>query len=176
MNTFTLIHVLLSLVAIVSGFIVVAGMLAAKSHAGWTALFLGTTVATSVTGFFFPFHHFTPAHGVGIVSLVVLAVAIFALYNRRLAGGWRRTYVVGSVLALYLNFFVLIAQLFLKVPALKALAPTQTEPPFAIAQSIVLVLFVAMGILAAIRFSSSSSVPIGREQGATSLARSPRRN
>lgn len=152
MNAFTLVHVAISLVGIISGFIVVGGMLAAKGCTGWTAVFLGTTVATSVTGFFFPFHHFTPAHGVGILSLLVLALVLYALYSRHLAGAWRRVYVVGAVLSLYLNFFVLIVQAFQKVPALKTLAPTQTEPPFAIAQSIALVVFIVAGVLAAIRF------------------------
>jgi hypothetical protein len=152
MNTFTLVHVAISLVGIVSGFVAVGGMIAAKRCAAWTAVFLWTTIATSVTGFFFPFHHFTPAHGVGIVSLLVLALVLYALYFRHLAGAWRLTYVVGAVLSLYLNFFVLIVQAFQKVPALKTLAPTQTEPPFAIAQSIALVVFITIGVFASIRF------------------------
>jgi hypothetical protein len=152
MKTFTLVHVIISLVGILSGFVVVAGMLSAKKSAAWTAIFLSTTVATSVTGFFFPFHHFTPAHGVGIVSLLVLAFVLYALYSRNLAGGWRRIYVIGAVLSLYLNFFVLIVQAFQKVPALNTLAPTQTEPPFAIAQGVALVVFIALGVAALIRF------------------------
>ncbi|HYR85853.1 MAG TPA: hypothetical protein VE422_17315 [Terriglobia bacterium] len=151
---FTLFHTALSLVGIIAGFVVVLGLLAAKPLNGWTGLFLVTTLATSVTGFFFPFHGFTPAHGVGIVSVLVLALAIYARYIRRMAGGWRRTYVITSVIALYFNVFVLIVQAFMKVPALEALAPTQSEPPFAIAQLACLVLFVVLGILAAIRFRS----------------------
>jgi hypothetical protein len=149
---FTIVHVLISLVAIGAGFVVVFGMLGSKYLDGWTRLFLTTTVATSVTGYFFPFHGFTPAIAVGGVSLVVLTFAILALYRFRLAGGWRRVYVISSVLALYLNFFVLIVQLFLKVPALNALAPTQSEPPFQIAQIAALLLFVGLGIRATMKF------------------------
>jgi hypothetical protein len=156
MTTFTLIHVIISLVGILSGFVVLFGLLAAKRLDGWTALFLATTVATSVTGFFFPFHHFTPAHAVGIVSLLVLAVTIFARYPRSLAGGWRKVYVIGAVVSLYLNFFVGIVQAFLKIPALHALAPTQTEPAFKIAQLAALALFIGLGIAAARRFRSAS--------------------
>ena len=124
MTTFTFVHVVLSLIGIFSGFVVVFGLLAAKQLDGWTALFLVTTVLTSATGFLFPFHTFLPSHGVGIVSLIVLAIAIFARYVRQLAGAWRRTYVITAIVALYLNVFVLIAQLFLKVPALKAMRAT----------------------------------------------------
>src|SRR5947207_2351589 len=129
LSAFTLFHVLLSLVGILSGFVVMAGFLSAKRSNGWTALFLTTTVLTSLTGFLFPFQKFLPSHAVGIVSLLVLAVTIPALYVFHLTGPWRLTYVIGSVIALYLNVFVLVAQLFMKVPALKALAPTQSEPP-----------------------------------------------
>jgi hypothetical protein len=154
MTTFTFVHVVLSLIGVLSGFVVVAGMLAGKRLEGWTAVFLATTVLTSVTGFLFPFHKFLPSHGVGIVSLIVLAVAILARYARRLAGTWRRTYAVSAVIALYLNVFVLIAQLFQKVPALKAMAPTQSEPPFLVAQLGCMTVFVVLGIAAAIRFRS----------------------
>jgi hypothetical protein len=156
MTTFTLIYVVISLVGILSGFVVLFGLLVAKRLDGWTALFLATTVATSVTGFFFPFHHFTPAHAVGIVSLVVLAVTIFARYPRGLAGGWRKVYVVGAVVSLYLNFFVGIVQAFLKIPALHALAPTQTKPAFKIAQLAALALFIGLGIAATRKFRSAS--------------------
>jgi succinate dehydrogenase/fumarate reductase cytochrome b subunit len=105
-----------------------------------------------VTGFFFPVHHFMPSHAVGILSLLVLAIAIYARYARHLLGAWRKIYVAGAVSALYLNVFVGIVQAFLKVPALKDLAPTQTEPPFKVTQLLVLTLFVALGIVAAIRF------------------------
>jgi hypothetical protein len=152
MISFTKVHVVISLIAIVSGFFVAFGLLTAKRFNGLTAFFLLTTVATSVTGFFFPFHGFTPAIGVGIVSLVVLAVAIFAQYGRRLTGPWRWIYVVTAMIALYLNVFVLIVQLFQKVPALKALAPTQSEPPFQIGQLVTLALFVVLAILAVRRF------------------------
>lgn len=148
METLTLVHVLISLVAIAAGFIVVFGMLGSSKMSGMTALFLGTTVATSATGFlFFPLRPILPSHITGIISLVVLAVALYALYARGLAGGWRVTYVVTATLALYLNFFVLIVQSFLKIPALKAMAPTQTEPPFLIAQSAALLGFIVLGTL-----------------------------
>src|SRR5271169_296453 len=134
MTTFTLVHVVLSLIGIFSGFVVVFGLLKANRMDGWTAIFLASTVLTSVTGFLFPFHKFLPSYGVGIVSLIVLAIAIYARYAGHLAGGLRRAYVISAVIALYLNVFVLIAQLFMKVPALHAMAPTQSEPPFLIAQ------------------------------------------
>jgi hypothetical protein len=151
-TTFTLVHVLLSLVGIFSGLVVVFGLLAAKGLPVWSALFLLSTVATSVTGFLFPFHGFLPSHAVGILSLIVLTVAIFARYGRHLAGAWRRTYVITAMIALYFNVFVLIVQLFEKVPALKELAPTQSEPPFKLAQILVLTLFVVLTILATVRF------------------------
>jgi hypothetical protein len=152
MTPLTFVHVLLSLIGILSGFIVVFGMLTAKRLNGWTALFLATTVLTSVTGFLFPFHGFLPSHVLGILSLLVLPVAIYARYSRQLAGGWRRTYVITAMIALYLNVFVLIAQLFMKVPALKAMAPTQSEPPFKLTQLVVLVVFVVLTIAAAKKF------------------------
>src|SRR5437899_2981129 len=157
-STFTLVHVLLSLVGIGSGFVVIFGLLTSKRLDGWTALFLATTVATSVTGFGFPFHRLLPSHIVGIISLVVLAVAILARYRFHLAGAWRPTYVVSAAVALYLNVFVLVAQLFAKVPGLKALAPTQSEPPFLIVQVIVLAAFIALTIRAAIRFRTEPLV------------------
>lgn len=149
MTTFTFVHVLISLVGILSGLVVLFGLIAGKSLDRWTALFLITTVATSVTGFLFPFHKLLPSHVVGAISLVVLAIAIYARYSRHLAGGWRRTYVISSVIALYLNVFVLIVQLFEKVPALNAMAPTQSEPPFKITQIVVLAIFVVLGMFAA---------------------------
>jgi len=149
---FTFVHVLLSLVGIGTGFIVVFGLLTGRRFDGWTALFLSTTVATSVTGFLFPFHQFMPSHGVAIVSLIVLAAAIPARYLFHLEGVWRRIYVITAVIALYLNVFVAIVQAFRKVPALKALAPTQSEPPFVAAQLVVMALFIVLGILAAIKF------------------------
>ncbi len=152
MSTFTFIHVALSLVGIVSGLVVVAGMLKSNLLAGWTLLFLATTVATSVTGFGFHREQLLPSHIVGIISLILLAVAILALYVFALRGAWRRIYVVTAVASLFLNVFVLIVQGFLKVPALHALAPTQNEPPFAIAQGIALIAFIAIGISAARKF------------------------
>ena len=152
LHVYTIIHTLISLVGIFTGTVVLFGLLACKRLDGWTKWFLITTVLTSVTGFFFPFHGFTPAHGVGIISLLVLAIAIFARYPRQLAGAWPWIYVVTAVIALYLNVFVGVVQAFLKVPALHAMAPTQTEPPFKLTQLVVLALFVLLGIVAAIRF------------------------
>src|SRR3989442_1473824 len=152
--TYTLIHVLISLVGIGSGFVVMYGLLGGKPLDRWTAVFLTTTVLTSVTGFGFPLDHLSPAHKVGIISLVVLTIAIVARYVFHLAGAWRRTYVISAALALYLNVFVLVVQAFEKVPALKAMAPTQKEPPFLVAQLAVLALFVVLTIFAAKRFRS----------------------
>ena len=150
--TYTLVHVVISLVGIGSGLVVLYGLLTGKRLDRWTAAFLATTVATSVTGFGFPFDHLLPSHKVGIISLVVLAVAILARYALHLAGAWRWIYVVCAAVALYLNVFVLIVQAFEKVPALKALAPTQSEPPFLVTQLVVLALFVVLGIFAVKRF------------------------
>ena len=150
--TFTMAHVVISLIAIGSGFVVLYGLIAGKRHDLWNATFLATTVATSVTGFGFPIESFTPGLGLGCLSLLVLAVAIYARYARHLAGAWRSAYVVSAVAALYFNVFVLIVQAFQKVPALKALAPRQTEPPFGIAQVVTLGAFLALGWLATKRF------------------------
>ena len=155
---FTLFHVALSLVGIVAGLVVLWGLLGSKRLDGWTALFLTTTIATSVTGFLFPFRGFTPAIGVGIVSMVVLAVACYARYSMKMAGVWRLAYVLTAVIALYLNVFVLVVQAFLKIPALTALAPQQNEPPFAIAQGVVFVLFFVAGLRAAARFRDAGPV------------------
>ena len=153
--TFTQLHVAISFIGIVSGLIVVFGMISRKRLDGWTSLFLATTVLTSATGFLFPFQHLLPSHIVAIISLVVLAIAIVAYYPRRLEGIWRRTYVISAVLALYLNVFVLVVQSFLKVPALHALAPNGSEPPFLIAQLIVMAIFIGLGISAAKKFPNS---------------------
>jgi hypothetical protein len=134
--------------------VVLYGLLTGRRLDGWTALFLVTTIATSVTGFGFPVEHLLPSHIIGFISLLVLAVAMLARYSFRLAGRWRGAYVVSAALALYLNVFVAVVQAFLKIPALKALAPTQKEPPFLVAQLAVLVLFVGLTILAAKRFRS----------------------
>ena len=158
LQPFTFAHVLISLVAIATGFVVLFGMLNAKRLEGWTSIFLVTTVATSLTGFGFPIDIILPSHIVGIISLVVLAVAIIARYAFRLAGPWRVVYVLGAGIALYVNVFVLVVQLFRKVPALNALAPTQSEPPFALTQGAVLVVFVVLVAAAAMRFRSTRMI------------------
>ena len=149
---FTLLHVIITLVAIGSGLIAVGGMFASHRLPATTALFLSTTVLTSATGFLFPIHGFTPALGVGIVSCVILAIALVAYYLKRLTGAWRWIYVITALAALYLNVFVLVVQSFVKVAALNALAPTQSEPPFAIAQGAVMAIFVLIGIAAVVKF------------------------
>jgi hypothetical protein len=151
-STFTALHVILSLIGIVSGFIVLFGMLGSNKLAGWTALFLATTTLTSLTGFFFHSASFGPPQVVGVISLVVLAVAIFAFYVGRLAEHWRWVYVVTAVVALYLNAFVGVVQAFQKLPFLTPLAPTQSEPPFLIAQLVVMAIFVVLGILSVRRY------------------------
>ena len=159
MTIFTFVHLALSLTGIFSGFVILVGLLTAKRLDGWTALFLASTVATSVTGFLFPFHRFLPAHAIGILSLILLAVAIYARYGRHLAAVWRRTYVVTAMIALYFNVFVLVVQLFEKVPSLKALAPTHSESPFKLTQLAVLIFFFVVTILATVRFRSGDIVP-----------------
>jgi hypothetical protein len=155
--TYTAVHVIISLIGIVSGLLVAAGLLSSKRLEQLTQVFLTTTALTSITGFGFPVDHLLPSHIVGALSLVVLAIAIFARYGRRLAGAWRRIYAVTAMIALYFNVFVLVVQLFQKVPALKALAPTQSEPPFAAVQLVVLAAFAALTITAAIRFKPEST-------------------
>jgi len=155
MTTLTFIHVVLSLIGIVAGFVAMAGLLASQRRDGWTAIFLAATVAPSVTGFLFPVSKLLPSHIVGIVSLVILAVALYALYGRHLSGVWRPVYVVTAMIALYLNVFVLIIQSFLKIAPLNALAPTQSELPFVIAQGAALLFFVIVTIVAAMRFRPS---------------------
>ena len=152
LRIYTAFHVVISLLGILSGFVVMAGMFTANPLDGWTAFFLITTIATSVTGFFFPAKHLTPAHVVGVLSLVVLALAVYARYPAHLAGSWRWIYVATAVAAQYFNVFVLVVQMFQKIPSLKLLAPTQKERPFQLAQGAVLVVFVACGILAGLRF------------------------
>ena len=154
---YTLFHVAISLVGILSGLVVMYGLLTAKRLDGWTAIFLATTVATSVTGFFFPFHGFKPSYVLGILSLIDLTPCIIARYRHHLAGHWRLVYAVTAVIAFYFNFFVLIAQAFMKVPALNALAPTGSEPPFLITQVIVMVVFIVIGIAGAIKFHPAQS-------------------
>ena len=149
---FTAFHTIISLIAIVTGLFVVFGFLTARLLPILTAIFLITTVATSATGFLFPFHGFKPSYAVGILSLVMLAIAIVARYIGHINGSWRWIYVVSSVVSLYFNVFVLVVQSFAKIPALKALAPTQTEPPFAVAQIIVMILFILIGIYSVKKF------------------------
>jgi hypothetical protein len=156
MTTFTLLHVVLSLIGIGSGLVVLYGMIRGKRMDSGTTLFLTTTAATSLTGFLFPFHGITPGIVVGIVSMVVLAVAATARYMRHLAGAWRAIYVITATTALYLNVFVLIVQLFRKVASLNALAPTQSEPPFVITQGVVMAIFVVAGIFAVKGFRQES--------------------
>jgi hypothetical protein len=162
--TYTLIHVLISLVGIASGLVVMYGLIGGKRLDRMTALFLTTTVLTSVTGFGFPIDHVTPGIKLGIISLVVLAIAIVARYALHLAGSWRRTYVISAAIALYLNVFVLVVQSFEKVPALRALAPTQKKAPFVAAQLVVMAIFVVLTIYAVKRFRSEP-VPAVRPTG-----------
>jgi hypothetical protein len=165
-QSFTLFHVALSVIGIVSGLVVLHGLLAARSNSAITAVFLLTTIATSVTGFFFSRDHLLPSHIVGIISLVLLAAATAALYLFHLRSAWRGVYVVGAVASLYLNAFVLVVQGFLKVPALHALAPNGSEPPFVATQAIVLVLFIVLGYRAVRRFRAYGSA--NARQGAHS--------
>jgi hypothetical protein len=161
LEIYTLVHVAISLIGIASGVGVVVGLLSSNRLDRWTAVFLATTIATSVTGFGFPVDHFMPSHAVGILSLLLLGVAVYARYPRHLAGSWRTAYVVGAVAALYLNVFVGVVQTFQKVPALHALAPTQSEPPFVATQGVTLALFAVLGIAAAVRFRPSPA-PLAR--------------
>ena len=158
----TLFHVAISLIAIASGFGVVYGFFHSSRLPRTTLIFLVTTFLTSLTGFvFFSRDQLLPSHITGIIALIVLVPTCFALYTKKLAGSWRRIYVIGAVLSLYLNVFVLVVQLFLKVPALHALAPSapaNPEPPFKIAQGVVLVLFIAMGYFAVRRFHPEAVV------------------
>jgi hypothetical protein len=152
LHTFTLVHVAISLAGILSGLVVLFGLLTGRRLDHWTSFFLLTTAVTSATGLFFPFHGFTPAMGGSIISLLALAVAVFARYARHLAGPWRRIYVASATFALYLNVFSLIVQAFLKVPSLKSMAPTLSETPFLAVQILTVILFIVLGILAATRF------------------------
>jgi hypothetical protein len=154
LSTFTMVHVIISLIAIVSGIVVMSGLLGSNRMPGLTAIFLLFTILTSATGFLFPFEKLLPSHMIGILSLVLLAIACVALYGMMLSGSWRWIYVVTAMTSLYLNVFVLIIQAFLKVAPLHALAPSvpPSEPPFAIIQGIVLVFFVIVIIGAVRRF------------------------
>jgi hypothetical protein len=167
LTAFTLFHVLISLVGIVAGFVAIFGWLRQQPLERWTRVFLVATIATSVTGFFFPFTRFLPSHAVGIFSLLILPVAWVALYKYRLAGRARWLFTVTSVTAQYLNVFVLIVQLFQKVPALHALAPTQSEPPFAIVQGLNLLCFIALGVAVTRKSKGSPLVSAGQTAPAT---------
>jgi len=155
-STFTLLHVLISLVGLIAGFVTVGAMLFGKWLRGWNAVFLASTIATSVTGFFFHSASFGPPHVIGIISLAFLAVALLSLYPAHLAGRWRWIYASSAILALYLNCFVAVVQAFQKIPFLRASAPTQSEPPFLAAQVVLLAVFVLVGFLGVKRFNPSS--------------------
>ena len=165
LSAFTLFHVLLSLVGIAAGLVALFGFLASERRERWNQIFLWSTIATSVTGFLFPFHGITPGIVLGVLSLIVLAVAL-AARARSLKGAWRKTYVIAATAALYFNCFVLVVQSFQKIGPLKELAPTQSEPPFAIAQGVVLIGFVILGILAVKRFRPEEVVMKARSAGA----------
>ena len=152
MAPFTLFHVILSLVGIVTGLVALRGWLGSRLRPGWTAAFLASTLATTITGFLFPITAFTPAIGVGIITTAFLIGAVVALYVHRLSGRWRSVFLICSTIALYFNVFVLVVQAFLKVDALNALAPNGNEPPFAIVQGIVLLAFLTAGYLSLRRF------------------------
>src|SRR5580692_11876911 len=157
--TFTLVHVIISLIAIVAGIIVMFGMLGSHRPGGLTALFLVTTILTNATGFLFPFEGFKPSYVIATLSLVLLLIACIALYGMKLAGAWRWIYVVTAMLSLYLNVFVLVIQSFLKIPFLHALAPSvpPSEPPFAAVQGLVLLFFVVVIIGGIRRFRPPAS-------------------
>jgi hypothetical protein len=152
MTPLTFFHVLISLIGILTGIIALLGMIAGKRLNGWTAVFLVTTALTSITGFFFPFHKLLPSHILGGISLFVLAFAIPARYVKHLEGAWRKVYAITASIALWLNVFVLVAQLFMKVPALHAMAPNGSEPPFLISQVVVMAVFIVLTIAATIKF------------------------
>ncbi|MCK1757682.1 hypothetical protein IVA78_21265 [Bradyrhizobium sp. 137] len=157
LSAFTMIHVVISLIAIVAGLVVMFGLLGSKSMPGLTAIFLLFTILTSATGFLFPFEKLLPSHVIGIISLLLLAIACIALYGMKLAGAWRPVFIVTAMVSLYFNVFVLVIQSFLKVPALAALAPAvppapPSGPVFAVVQGIVLVFFVLLTIGAWRRF------------------------
>jgi len=154
LSTFTGLHVIISLIAIVSGLIVMFGLLGSNRRPSLTATFLFFTILTSATGFLFPFDKLLPSHMIGIVSLLLLAIACFALYAMKLSAAWRWIYVLTALIALYLNVFVLVIQGFLKLAPLHALAPSvpPSEPPFAIIQAIVLLFFVVVITRAIRRF------------------------
>jgi hypothetical protein len=154
LHAVTVVHVVISLIGIVSGLVVLSGLFKSQSMPGMTTIFLITTILTNATGFMFPFEQLLPSHIIAIISLVLLAIACFALYGRKLLGAWRPIYVVTAITSLYLNVFVLVIQSFLKIGPLHALAPSvpPSEPPFAVTQGVVLVVFVVAIIAATRRF------------------------
>ncbi len=155
----TWIHTAISLVAIVAGLMVVKGLIESRGRQLWTLLFLVTAAATTLTGFFFPFQGPTPAFILGVISILPLTLSFHARYRHRLHGAWRKIYTVSAVTVLYFNCFVLIVQIFLKIPAANALAPTQKEPPFVIVQGLTLAAFIVLGILSTIKFKLTSFSP-----------------
>ncbi len=152
LHIYTIFHTAIALLGILTGFVVLGGLLTGKRMDGWTRWFLVSTVATTVTGFLFPFHGVTPAIILGIITIPILAITIYARYPKNLRGAWRWIYVIGALLSLYLNVFVGIVQSFQKIPALKVIAPTQTEPPFQITQLIALCVFIVLIIFGIVRF------------------------
>ena len=152
LSTYTIIHVIISLIGIATGFVVIFGMIGGHRLNGWTFWFLLFTVLTSLTGFGFPFDHLLPSHIVGIISLVVLLIAIVARYSFDLAGAWRWIFIVAAVVAQWFNVFVLVVQSFQKIDILKILAPTQSEPPFQIAQGAALILMIVLAVAAMRKF------------------------
>ena len=162
----TIVHVAISLIGIGSGFVMIYGFVTNKRFEQATAVFLATTILTSLTGFLFPIEKFTPGLAIGILSLIALGVAVWALYRKHLGGGWRTAFVVTAMISQYFNFAILIIQSYQKVPALHELAPTQTEPPFAVTQLTVLVLFVALTVAAIIRFRPATA-RVSQNEGKT---------
>jgi hypothetical protein len=158
--TFTLLHVIISLIGIFTGLVIAAGMWSGKRLPGWTGWFLLTTVLTDITGFMFPVAGLDPARIVGIISLVALAIAILAYYSYHAAGAWRWIYVTTALFGLYLNCFVAVVQSFQKIPALHALAPKGNEPPFAVAQGALLLVFIVIGVFALKRFHPGTRGPV----------------
>lgn len=152
LENFTILHTVISLVQLVSGLVVVWGLTTSHSNGAWTVIYLVSAIVTCITGFMFPVTAFLPSHAVGILSLVLLALAMIALYGKHLAGAWRWVYAVSMVITVYFSAFVTVVQSFMKVPALHALAPAGSEPPFSITQGVVLVLFIVAGIGAIRRF------------------------
>jgi hypothetical protein len=160
LTAFTIFHVIIAVIGLLAGFFFTYRLLFNQPFNAWTMLFLAATSATSVTGFMFPVKHFMPSHGVGIISLLALGLAAYALYGRRLASGWRKTFVIATETAFYLNVFVGVVQAFTKIPALKALAPMQTENPFKLTQLVLLATFVTIGWVAAVRFRAETQPAI----------------